>query len=130
MEEQAAQVVAGQSELISILLGILNVMGGIAIVVIGRIIWLFYVSINKNKDTLSEYKQQVTADKLVIEKEFTTYKTDQAEIISKLRSDLRSNTESDPNISKTLEEFKTWFSEMRDIMGKLVVDVEILINKK
>lgn len=130
MEEQAAQVVAGQSELISILLGILNAMGGIAIVVIGRIIWLFYISINKNKDTLSEYKQEVAADKLVIEKEFTTYKADQAQIIAGLRSDLRSNTESDTNISKTLEEFKTWFSEMREIMGKLVVDVEILINKK
>jgi DNA repair exonuclease SbcCD ATPase subunit len=133
MPEQAAQAVE-QAELIALLFKILQF---VIVGLLGLITWWakneFRKSEEKEKSSAKERLDR--AEKLVEYKEeqankLVEYKEEQAKIIAALKSDLRSNTESDTTISKTLEEFKVWFADLKKIMDKLVVDVEILINKK
>jgi len=122
MQEQAAQAVE-QAQLIALLFKILQFVILLVFSVFG---WWVRNEFRKSeeKEKIATKERQENADK------FVKYKEEQAKIIADMQSDLRSNTESDGNISNILEDFKGWFDDMKKTMDQLVVDVQILLTKK
>ena len=127
--EESVQIVSQQSELITVLYTIVKAVVGLAIVVMGRIMWVFHTRIDTGKDVLTAYKEEVGKENVVKEKELSEYKEQIALKLGGIKSDLRSNTESDGHIDKRLDGFEKSIDGLKKQMQELILKLGSFIKK-